>query len=97
MPISPIKPRHLVEHAHLDGKQAIQAFLDLNAQQFIPMHWGTFQFGIEQYEEPITLLKESWETHKEHMGEKTLSVLTFGQPQKLFCKVKEKPQQVPGL
>jgi len=86
LPISPIEPRHLVEHAHLDGKQAIQAFLDLKAKQFIPMHWGTFQFGTEKYEEPIIRLKEWWEKHKEHVVNKTLFILKFGQTQKLLLE-----------
>jgi len=83
MPISPIEPRHLVEHAHLDGKQAIQAFLDLNAQRFIPMHWGTFQFGTEQYDEPIILLKKFWHKHGLDGLGKQLSVLKFGAAQRV--------------
>lgn len=84
MPISPIEPRHLVEHAHLDGTQAIQAFVDLQAEQFIPMHWGTFQFGIERYDEPIQLLKTAWHKYGLEALGKRLFVLNFGKPQKVL-------------
>ncbi len=69
----------MVDHAHLDGKQAIQAFIDLNAKQLIPMHWGTFQFGAEDFEMPIELLKTVWGKFKEKLAEKKLLVLKFGE------------------
>lgn len=83
LPIGPIEPRDLIDHAHLDGKQAIKAFLDLNAQNFIPMHWGTFQFGLENFDEPISFLKTWWNKEKERLKEKKLLVLKFGKIQKL--------------
>lgn len=79
LPVGPVEPRDLVDHAHLDGKQAIQAFIDLNAKQLIPMHWGTFQFGAEDFEMPIELLKTVWGKFKEKLAEKKLLVLKFGE------------------
>jgi len=83
MPIGPVEPRDLIDHAHLDGKQAIAAFIDLCAQNFIPMHWGTFQFGLEQFDEPVKILKSWWEQEKEKLSNKKLLVLKFGKRQKL--------------
>ena len=78
MPIGPVEPRSSVEHAHLDGKEAVQAFIDLNAKQFIPMHWGTFQFGAEQFEKPLIVLQEKWTELREKLLDKKLLILRFG-------------------
>lgn len=83
LPIGPIEPRELVEHAHLDGKQALQAFIDMNARQFIPMHWGTFQFGIEHFDEPVKRLRTWWDNRQAELEEKRLSIIKFGQAHKL--------------
>lgn len=85
LPVGPLEPRHLVEHAHLDVKQALQAFIDLKAKQFIPMHWGTlFHFGTEDFEEPIDLLKTWWQRQEEKLKNKTLKILKFGKAEKLL-------------
>lgn len=84
LPIGPIEPRHLVEYAHIDARQALQAFIDLQAKQFIPMHWGTFHFGTEQFDEPIKLLKSWWQKQEERLKEKTLRICRFGKAEKLL-------------
>jgi L-ascorbate metabolism protein UlaG (beta-lactamase superfamily) len=61
MPIGPCEPRKWMKHAHIDSVEACQAFLSLNAQHFIPMHWGTFHFGNEPCLLPITRLKQFWQ------------------------------------
>lgn len=80
LPISPIEPRKLIAHAHLDPAQAIQAFLDLKAQTFIPMHWGTFQMGAEYFEQPILELEQVWQNRKSYLKNKQLIIQTFGSP-----------------
>lgn len=84
LPIGPVEPRASVEHAHIDGKEAIQAFLDLNAKAFIPMHWGTFQFGAEEFEVPIKVLTKHWEENQEQLNDKKLLIVTFGERTKLL-------------
>jgi L-ascorbate metabolism protein UlaG (beta-lactamase superfamily) len=79
LPIGPIEPRSGVEHAHLDSTQALQAFIDLQAKQFIPMHWGTFQFGAEEFEVPIKILEEIWKKEEANLDGKKLLILKFGQ------------------
>lgn len=83
LPIGPLEPRQLVKHAHLDPEEAVQAFVDLKAQRFIPMHWGTFDFGLEKFEEPITKLKFWWNTKKDLLFRKKLSILKFGKSKNL--------------
>lgn len=79
LPIGPVEPRRNVEHAHLDGKEAVKAFIELNAQNFVPMHWGTFQFGAEEFEVPIQILEEAWQNNKEQTESKELLILKFGE------------------
>ncbi len=41
---------------HTCPEEALQAFLDLGAQQMIPMHYGTFRLSQEPMEEPVERL-----------------------------------------
>jgi L-ascorbate metabolism protein UlaG (beta-lactamase superfamily) len=37
---------------HMNPEQALQAFVELQAQTFIPMHYGTFRLSFEPLQEP---------------------------------------------
>lgn len=41
---------------HTNPEQAIQAFNDLKAKEFIPMHYGTFDLSDEPFGEPLSRL-----------------------------------------
>jgi len=41
---------------HTSPEEALQAFLDLNADTMIPMHYGTFRLGREPMNEPLPRL-----------------------------------------
>ena len=41
---------------HTSPEEALQAFLDLNAETMIPMHYGTFRLGREPMDEPLPRL-----------------------------------------
>ena len=76
IPIGPCEPKIWMNKTHLNAEQSIQAFIDLkNARKFIPMHWGTFQFGTDNIITPIQRVKQSWhENHPKLIG-KTLYTL----------------------
>ena len=78
LPIGPIEPRAHQKHAHTDGEEAIRAFIDLNAKNFVPMHWGTFHLGGESFEDPIELLETAWNKNKALLDGKALRLLKFG-------------------
>ena len=59
MPIAPDEPHPWMRKSHMDAQQAVQAFIDLKAQHFIPMHWGTFQFGLDTFDGPIDPIARS--------------------------------------
>ena len=79
LPIGPIKPEKLLTHAHSSTKNIIQAFLDLNAYRFIPMHWGTFRLGIEKFDEPVKQLEYLWQKNKNLIFNKKLTIPKFGE------------------
>jgi L-ascorbate metabolism protein UlaG (beta-lactamase superfamily) len=47
---------------HTSPEEALQGFLDLGAQQMIPMHYGTFRLSQEPMEEPVQRLMAAAET-----------------------------------
>jgi L-ascorbate metabolism protein UlaG (beta-lactamase superfamily) len=63
--LMPIGPTHEGEnkhaHSHTDAPEAVQAFIDLNAQYFIPMHYATFFISKDTVEHPVRRLYESWQ------------------------------------
>ena len=55
LPIGAYRPPPFRQH-HMDPEDAIQAFLDLKARQFIPIHYHTFRLSLEPLEEPESFL-----------------------------------------
>ena len=60
LPVGPCEPRRWMRKSHMNSEDAVQAFQDLQAKAFIPMHWGTFHFGTDNFDTPIKLLKSVW-------------------------------------
>lgn len=79
MPVGPCEPRHKMCHSHLSSEEAGDAFLDLKATHFIPMHWGTFHFGTDTFDLPIIRLKNWWNKHSIKLNGQVLNLLKFGQ------------------
>ncbi len=79
MPVGPCEPHEWMSHTHVNAEQAGQAFLDLNAKQFIPMHWGTFIFGYDHFELPITRIQNWWHSNAHQLNGKKLHICKVGQ------------------
>ncbi len=79
MPIGPCEPRKYMFDTHVNAEESGEAFLDLNAQQFIPMHWGTFHFGIDTFETPVKRIQRWWKKNRSILKNKTLSIPKFGE------------------
>jgi len=41
---------------HMNPEQAVEAFARLQAQQLIPMHYGSFRLSFEPVDEPLERL-----------------------------------------
>jgi L-ascorbate metabolism protein UlaG (beta-lactamase superfamily) len=86
LPIGPNEPDYLMRRSHMSTEQACQAFLDLNAHIYIPMHWGTFELGTDTFDSPIRRLKTWWKSHqpdvisrsRKEVTSKQLVILKFG-------------------
>ena len=79
LPISPVEPRKIVKYSHIDSFEAVKAFIDLNANNFIPMHWGTFKANLDTFYLPVQKLNQYWAEQQNFLGNKKLHVLKFGQ------------------
>jgi L-ascorbate metabolism protein UlaG (beta-lactamase superfamily) len=77
MPIGPCEPRPVMLDAHVSAEEAGQAFLDLKARHFIPMHWGTFYFGLDKFSEPLDRLNIWWQAQK--FKQEQLHAIKIGQ------------------
>ena len=58
LPIGAYAPKFMMQYQHMDPKEALQAFFDLDASLFYPMHYGTFDLTDEPLDLPPKLLIE---------------------------------------
>jgi len=61
---------------HTSPEEAVQAFIELGAEEMIPMHFGTFRLGREPMDEPLKRLRA--EAERLHIKGK-LKVLEEGE------------------
>lgn len=79
MPIGPCEPSEDTQLTHMGPEQAGQAFLDLQARCFIPMHWGVYWFGIDYPLLPMERLQAWWQGNLENLEGRTLAAMKFGE------------------
>jgi len=91
MPIAPCEPRQWMKYSHMNAEEAGQAFLDLGAKQFVPMHWGTYYFGIDGFNLPIERLTQWWKS--KNINLKDLHLLKVGQRKTILTPEDSIPQQ----
>ena len=78
MPIGPCEPRKWMKLSHISPEEAGQAFLELGARHFIPMHWGVYWFGTDYPLLPIERLMAWWK-QEISLSDKQLHCLKVGQ------------------
>ena len=61
LPIGAYDPAWFMEKQHMNPEQAVQAFVDLKAERFVAMHWGTFKLTDEPLDEPPRRLRAEWQ------------------------------------
>lgn len=79
MPIGPCEPHEDMKLTHVSAEQAGQAFIDLQAHCFIPMHWGVYWFGTDHPSLPIERLQTWWTKNADVLSTSVLNTLKFGQ------------------
>lgn len=78
MPIGPCEPNEWMKKSHINAEEAGKAFLELGAQKMIPMHWGTYKFGMDRPLVPIERLISWWEQQKDQNTERIVLPLKIG-------------------
>ena len=78
LPIGGYQPAWFMEQQHLNPEQAGTAFLELGADQLVPMHWGTFQLTDEPLAEPAERIRAWWRRRAPGDGRR-LRVLAVGE------------------
>lgn len=79
LPIGPCEPHRWMQASHINAEQAGEAALILKARHVIPMHWGTFGFGLDHFMLPIERVRVWWQTHTDRLCNTLLHMLKIGQ------------------
>ena len=69
MPIGAYHPPSF-RNVHMNPADAVRAFLDLQAEYLVPMHYGTFRLSHEPMDEPLRFLAS--EAKKHHVEDRML-------------------------
>jgi N-acyl-phosphatidylethanolamine-hydrolysing phospholipase D len=77
LPIGSYRPRWYMKTIHMDPPDAVSAHKDLQAEQSIAMHWGTFYITDEPLGEPPLYLKKSMK--ETSMAEDSFLVMKVGE------------------
>ena len=59
IPIGSYDPRWFMRYGHMNPEEAVQAHLDLNSEQSIGIHWGTFPLADTAYQAPAHALAQA--------------------------------------
>ncbi len=57
LPIGAFLPRWMMAPVHVSPEEAVQAFFDLEARHFLPIHWGTFDMAEDRAHEAADHLR----------------------------------------
>lgn len=81
MPIAPTNKGNENKHKdeHINAPEAVDAFIDLKAGVFIPMHYGTFFSKQYKLMYPLNRLHEYWQQNAAELADKKLLVARCGQ------------------
>lgn len=60
-PVGSYDPQWYNGNSHTTPEEAVQAFRDLGARAFVPIHWGTFLLSSEPVMEPIERTQAAWD------------------------------------
>ena len=60
LPIGAYDPEWFMSKQHMNPEDAVRAFEDLGARNFLAMHWGTFKLTDEPLDEPPQRLDAEW-------------------------------------
>ncbi len=59
LPIGPVEPPAFARPTHLDGREALRAFVDLGAAHLVPIHYDTFAHGVDAPGYAVEVLRKA--------------------------------------
>jgi L-ascorbate metabolism protein UlaG (beta-lactamase superfamily) len=77
LPIGAYEPEWFMSAQHVTPEEAIQAFLDVKAKMFIPMHYGAYRLADDTPKEALDRLLAEWKRLK--LPEDRLRLLKLGE------------------
>lgn len=92
LPIGPIEPRDFMRRFHMDPHEAVQAFVDLDAQRMVPIHYDTFVNSTDQPGDALKALGVA--RNRYSLGEREIVPVGIGE-QWVFLKAGEEPKHTP--
>jgi L-ascorbate metabolism protein UlaG (beta-lactamase superfamily) len=98
LPIGPSggKGKNKHKHSHVDAQEAVDAFIDLNARLFIPVHYGTF-FSKDHLKYPLPLLQKTWKQKEASLQDKQLLIARCGEQYKIATRNYLNPVPIPAI
>lgn len=88
LPIAPIEPRDFMRRTHMDPREALQAFVDLQATHMVPIHYDTFVNSTDKPGDALRALDEAARTV--NIGPRKVTPLAIG-ARHVFIKAGEGP------
>jgi L-ascorbate metabolism protein UlaG (beta-lactamase superfamily) len=77
MPIGAYEPEWFMKDSHISPEDSVIAFKELNADVFVPMHYGAYRLADDTGPEALDHLYKAWE--KEELPMEKLKVLAIGE------------------
>jgi len=77
MPIGAYEPEWFMGPQHVTPEQAVQAFTEVNADIFIPMHYGAFHLADDTPKEALDRLDAAWTDSQ--LARERLRILKLGE------------------
>jgi L-ascorbate metabolism protein UlaG (beta-lactamase superfamily) len=77
LPIGAYEPRWFMQSQHMNPEDSAQAFIDLGAERFFAMHWGTFVLTDEPVDAPPAFIRAVWS--ERGLDPKALAIPSVGE------------------
>lgn len=83
LPIAPVEPRDFMRAKHMDPREALQAFVDLDAHTMVPIHYDTFVNSTDRPGDALRVLGEARKQY--YLAPRVVSPLPIGE-RRVFLK-----------
>ncbi|GIN42374.1 MBL fold metallo-hydrolase [Heyndrickxia oleronia] len=77
MPIGAYEPEWFMADSHISPEDSVKAFIELEAKQFVPMHYGAYRLADDTGPEALERLLREWK--KCQLPKEQLKVLSIGE------------------